>query len=1111
VEALEERRLLATINPSGVISSTPDGSNFDYTIDLSNASTSTASIGTFWYAWIPGQDYLATNPISVTPPTGWIDNITEMGAGDGYAIQYISNSSTSNVQPGSSLNFGFTSADTPASVNGNSIYYPNTPVGTSYVYPQGPFSDAGHIFVVKAAPTLQSIAVTPANTNLPVGETEQFTATGTLSDGTTENLTSQVTWASSDTTWATINSAGLATAVSPGPVTISATFDGITGSTGLTVTPAALQSIAVTPANPSIAKGQTEPFTATGTFSDKSTENLTSQVTWASATTSVATISAAGLVTAAGAGTSTISATLGGISGSTVLTVTAATLQSIAVTPANTSLPVGETEQFTATGTLSDGTTESLTSQVTWASSDTTWATISNTGLATAVSPGPVTISATFGGITGSTGLTIVAAVIQSIAVTPANPSVAKGLTQQFTATGTFTDNSTQNLTSQVTWASATTSVATITAAGLATAAGPGTSTISATLNGISGSTVLTVTAAALESIAVTPANPSVTKGSTQQFTATGTFSDNSTQNLTSSVTWASATTSVATITAAGLATAAGAGTSTISATLSGITGSTVMTVTAATLQSIAVTPANPSVAAGLTQQFTATGTFSDNSTQNLTSQVTWASATTSVATITTAGLATAAGAGTSTISATLNGISGSTVMTVTAATLQSIAVTPVNTSLPAGETEQFTATGTLSDGTTESLTSQVTWASSDITWGTISNTGLATAVSPGPVTISATLNGITGSTGLTIVAAVLQSIAVTPANPSVSTGQTQQFTATGTFSDKSTENLTSQVTWASATTSVATISAAGLATAVGQGTSSITATLNGISGSTVLTVTGTPTLTPVAVKDNSQGGYYQYGTWTTVSGGYGGSYEVANPQTSPSASNRWNLTVPAGTYNFYATWVASASNATNAGYSVYDGFKELGTYQANQQQAPADGQYGGVAWANLGTITVTNGKLTVAMSAAGANGDIVANGILLTPSAPSPAIIAGGSSGAYSSSPTAGPMGPLGPALTTGTDQGGGGTNGASNATPVIVSSPAAAVAPASSNTVNSADASTSGDSGTPPATSLVDHAIDELGKGHGRNHGSSSLDRLARGRAPHSHPSTRHHRPES
>ena len=103
-----------------------------------------------------------------------------MGAGDGFAIQFLANSSASYVQPGSSLNFQFTTADTPAALSGDSVFYPGTPVGTSFVYPQGPFSDAGHEFVVTAAATLQSIAVTPANTSLAVGQTEQFTATGTL-------------------------------------------------------------------------------------------------------------------------------------------------------------------------------------------------------------------------------------------------------------------------------------------------------------------------------------------------------------------------------------------------------------------------------------------------------------------------------------------------------------------------------------------------------------------------------------------------------------------------------------------------------------------------------------------------------------------------------------------------------------------------------------------------------------------------------------------------------------------------------------------------------------------------------------------------------------------
>jgi hypothetical protein len=94
--------------------------------------------------------------------------------------------------------------------------------------------------------------------------------------------------------------------------------------------------------------------------------------------------------------------------------------------------------------------------------------------------------------VTGSTTLTVTAPALVSIAVTPLNPSVSSGLTVQFTATGTFTDNSTQNLTATVAWTSSIPAVATIDNTGLATWAGAGTTTISATDGSVAGSTVLT-------------------------------------------------------------------------------------------------------------------------------------------------------------------------------------------------------------------------------------------------------------------------------------------------------------------------------------------------------------------------------------------------------------------------------------------------------------------------------------------------------------------------------------------------------------------------------------------------------------------------------------------
>ena len=124
----------------------------------------------------------------------------------------------------------------------------------------------------------------------------------------------------------------------------------------------------------------------------------------------------------------------------------------------------------------------------------------------------------------------------------------------------------------------------------------------------------------------------------------------------------------------------------------------TITGVGSATLQSIAVTPASPSIAAGLTQQFTATGTYTDASTADLTGSVTWASATPGTATIGTTGLAHGVAAGTATISATIGVVGGRTLLTVSAATLRaSRSPRPTRRSRPA-LTQQFTATGTYSD-----------------------------------------------------------------------------------------------------------------------------------------------------------------------------------------------------------------------------------------------------------------------------------------------------------------------------------------------------------------------------------------------------------------------------
>ena len=447
---------------------------------------------------------------------------------------------------------------------------------------------------------------------------------------------------------------------------------------------ALLVSLAITPSNLSLSAGQQQQFTATGTYKDGSTRNLSRSVTWTPSAPSVVNISGGGTATALAAGTVAITATSGSIRSSTGLTVTPSTLVSIAVTPTNPSIAAGQQQQFTATGAYSDGSHQILTNSVAWTSSMPSvaymgggnGATGGGSGLAVALAAGSTIIQATSGAISGSTRLTVTPPVLVSIAVTPVNPSIAAGRQQQFTATGTYSDASKKDLTSTATWTSSAPSVATISGGGLATGLTAGNTVIKATLGSISGSTSLTVTAATLVSIAVTPANPSIAVGRQQQFTATGTYSDGSHQNLTSTATWTSSAPSVATISGGGLATGLAAGNTVIKATLGSISGSTSLAVTAATLVSIAVTPANPSIAVGQQQQFTATGTYSNGSHQNLTSTAAWTSSAPSVATISSVGLATSVAAGSTTIRATSGSINGSTGLTVASQPLVSLAWT---------------------------------------------------------------------------------------------------------------------------------------------------------------------------------------------------------------------------------------------------------------------------------------------------------------------------------------------------------------------------------------------------------------------------------------------------
>ena len=853
---------VATISASGVATPVAAG-NTNIKASLNNVTSPAVSLTV---------SSTTLNSISVTSTTGFSTPLgvqTQLTATGNFSDGTTQDLTSQVTWSSSSANVA-----TVSNVSGSNGLVIPVSIGTTNITASlGSTSSVAVVQTITDA-TLSSITVTSNTATTPVGVAQQYTAMGTYSDGSILNITSSVTWSSSDTSIATIsnatNSSGLATPVAVGSTTITATLGSDTSpGVTLTVSSATLQSITVASTSGySSALGVPTQFTATGIYSDGTQQNITSQVTWSSSSTAVATISnttgSNGALTPASVGSTQITATKSGINSNSVpFVVTAATLSSIAVTSNSNSTPLGQTVQYTAIGTYSNGTTANITSTVAWSSSDDGIATISNAtgsvGLATPVAVGGSNITASLNGVNSTpVALTVNNASLVSIAINEPGDTTPMGVNTQYTATATYSNGSTADVTNSVDWSSSAEAVARVSntsgsgsyTKGLTTPVSVGTTNVTASLNGVTSQAVtFTVTGGALVSIAISNPYPSTGIGVKQQFQATGTYSDGTTANLTSSVTWNTSSAAV-TINASGLATSVAAGTSNITAQFYGVTSTiSTLTVTSATISTVTILPnTTTTLPDGVKQQFTATGTYSDGTAYDLTSSVTWNTSSTANVGISNAagsvGLATANQVSNNTnISATyLTITSAITTVNVSAAVLQSIAITPTSKTIAKGLTQAYTATGTYSDGTTPDITNSVTWASSNpAVAGINASSGVATVVAAsGSSNITAVIGGVTSNTAvLTGSAATLVSIAVTPLNPTLAlnTGFVQ-LTATGTYTDTTTSDITSSVTWSSANTGVvSTPGVSGIAVLYSVGSSMVTATSGGKSGTSNITV----------------------------------------------------------------------------------------------------------------------------------------------------------------------------------------------------------------------------------------------------------------------------------
>ena len=613
-----------------------------------------------------------------------------------------------------------------------------------------------------------------------------------------------------------------------------------------------LESLHVIVPSANLPKGLTTPLSARGRLSDGSQVDLTDTAVWTSSDTAVAAVDSSGILAALGAGTATVTASVSTISAQADIVVAPPTLLSLDVEPPSQSLAKGLMAAFRAYGRYTDGSRQDVTDQVAWSSTDPLLAETA-TGQVTALASGATRVEASLAGVTADARLTVTDATLVALEVSPASAPLARGTTLALTATGRYSDNTWADVSTEARWQSSDDAVATVAATGEVSGELQGTATVTASLDGVSAGAVVTVTDAVLTSLDIAPGNATLGEGKRLSLTATGIFSDGSRQDLSGAVLWDSSDAGVATIDSGAVVEALTPGTVQVTADLAGIHAATPLRVKAKALTAIHVTPGDPSLALGGSLGLAARGDFDDGSSQALSDQVTWESQDTAVAVVDARGVITPVATGSVRIAASQGGTTGSVLLTVTSATLDSIEVVFDSGAIAAGYRTGLAAIGHYSDGTTQDLTEQVSWTSSDravadVQPGTLAEVkGQAT----GSATIWARFGTVESQQTLTVSDAVLTSLDISPAAPSVVKGGVLALSALGHYSDGSQQDLTGQVVWSSADANLAGIDnsagGAGRVSGVDSGNVTVGAALDGVSATTTLTVEDDP-LAPLAL-----------------------------------------------------------------------------------------------------------------------------------------------------------------------------------------------------------------------------------------------------------------------
>ena len=663
----------------------------------------------------------------------------------------------------------------------------------------------------------QNVHFNSSSYSVNVGATQ---ATGiTISPTDTSNP--KITYTSTNTNIATINSSGVITGKGNGTTTIRVSVCQeygdfcVFGTATVTVT-TKVTGVTISPTSATIYMGETKTFTATLTPPTASNKN----VTWSSSNTNVATVDQNGKVTPKANGTTTITVRTndGNYTASAQVTVKTK-VTGITVSPTSATINMGETKTFTAT--ISPSTASNKT--VNWTSSNTNVATVDSNGKVTPKANGTTTITATSAensSIKASATVTVQTKVT-GVTISPTSATINMGETKTFTATISPSTASNKN----VNWTSSNTNVATVDSTGKVTPKANGTATITATSaenSSIKASATITVQTK-VTGVTISPTSATIYMGETKIFTAT--VSPSTATNKT--VTWTSTNTSVATVDSNGKVTPKANGTTTIKVTTADGSKTASASVTVRTnATGVTLNKTSTIIEVGKTETLSATVTPSTTSDKT----ITWSSANTSVATVDSNGKVTAVSNGeTDIIARTTNGITARCRVNVVTS-VDGIHLSKTSTELKPDQTETLTYVIYPSTASNQS----VTWSSNNTSVATVSN-GVITAKAPGTAIITVkTADGSKQDQCTVKVITPVTRVKLNKNSTVLAVGQTDTFSATITPSGATYKG----VSWSSSNASVATVSDEGVVTAVSAGQAEITVTTDEGGKTDVATVT---------------------------------------------------------------------------------------------------------------------------------------------------------------------------------------------------------------------------------------------------------------------------------